>query len=221
MPEPGPPEPLIESRPYPRRLRILPIVSRVTSTGVDWTAHRHTSGDPPGIERRTNMPRTGIGQVWWIATVLALAISTGPKTHASMAQPSSKETKTVETVRWQPTLLVQLAVSDLDRSIAFYRDVLGFELESRNDEIQWARIKVGISGVTIGLGVQPEVKGSGSVSLNIGVSDLDGARALLESRGVVFLGDTIRIPGVVVLADFLDPDGNKIRLAGHPGGYGE
>ncbi len=120
-----------------------------------------------------------------------------------------------ERVRWQPTVLVQLAVGDLDRSIAFYRDTLGFELELRDDELGWARIATGIRGVTIGLGVQDVVKGSGTASINLGVGDLDAARALLERRGVVFAGPTIEVPGVVRLADFADPDGNRIRLAGH------
>ncbi len=119
-------------------------------------------------------------------------------------------------VGWQPTLLVQLHVADLDRAITFYRDTLGFELESRNDEINWARIKPGIPGVTIGLG-QGESQGSGTTSMNFGVDDVDAARVTLEHRGVTFIGPTIHIPNVVRLADFNDPDGNKIRLAGHPG----
>lgn len=124
------------------------------------------------------------------------------------------ETADIDELGIQPALLVQLAVADLDRSIAFYQDVLGFELESRNDAIQWARMKLGIEGVTIGLGVQGEPEGSGTVSLNFGVGNLARTRAVLESRGVSFDGPTINIPGVISLADFRDPDGNKLRLAG-------
>ena len=54
------------------------------------------------------------------------------------------------------------------------------------------------------------------MSMNFGVKDIEKARATLESRGVEFSGPTITIPGVVMLADFEDPDGNRIRLAGHP-----
>ncbi|MBT8484431.1 MAG: VOC family protein [Phycisphaerales bacterium] len=122
-----------------------------------------------------------------------------------------------EPVTDQRTLLVQLAVTDLDRSVAFYRDVVGLEIESVNEAIKWARVKTGIPSVTIGLGESPEAKGSGTVSLNFGVRNIEHARATLEARGVEFLGPTITIPGVVKLADFLDPDGNKIRIAGHSG----
>ncbi len=121
---------------------------------------------------------------------------------------------------FQPAVLVQFAVADLDRSIEFYRDVLGLEFELRIDELQWARFKTAIDGLTLGLGVQDEVTGSGTTSLNLGVANVPTARARLEEAGVEFLGPTQTIPGVVQLADFLDPDGNKIRLAGHPDSTG-
>ncbi len=119
-----------------------------------------------------------------------------------------------EHIRWQPTLLVQLQVADLDRAIDFYTNTMGLKLELRNEALQWARIDPGIPGVTIGLGVG-EHPGSGSASINLGVGRIEEARAILESRGVVFDGPTLNIPGVVQLADFKDPDGNRIRLAGH------
>jgi len=116
---------------------------------------------------------------------------------------------------YQPSVLVQFAVSDLDRSVEFYRDVVGLEFELRIEELRWVRFKTAIPGLTLGIGEAPVVEGSGTTSLNLGVSDLDGLRARLEAKGVEFLGPTKEIPGVVRLADFLDPDGNKIRLAGH------
>jgi predicted enzyme related to lactoylglutathione lyase len=119
----------------------------------------------------------------------------------------------VEHTAYEPSLLIQVAVADLDRAIRFYTEILGLQLESRSEELQWARIKMGIPGVTIGLGRQDTVNGSGTVSLNLGVRDLDLTRRHLEKRGVHFTGPTIEVPGVVRLADLEDPDGNKIRLA--------
>ena len=123
-------------------------------------------------------------------------------------------------MRYHPTLLVQLGVADLDRSVAFYTRTMGFTLESRDDDLEWARINPGIPGVTIGLGRVDEVMASDSISLNLGVEDLEAARAVLEARGVEFLGPSVKIPGVVQLADLRDPDGHKIRLAAHPPGFG-
>ena len=116
-------------------------------------------------------------------------------------------------VRYVGTLLVQLRVADLERSVAFYRDTLGLTLKHRNDELKWVKFDTGIKGVTIGVGEGEKVEGSGSVSINLGVADVDEARSVLESRGVTFVGETITVPGVVKLADLRDPDGNRIRLA--------
>lgn len=120
------------------------------------------------------------------------------------------------TALWQPQLLVQIRVSDLDRSIAFYRDTLGFELHERIDELKWAKVRSPVQNVSIGLGVAPDAPGSGGMSLNFTVADIDKAREILESKGVQFAGPTMTVPDKVRLADFKDPDGNRIRLAGAP-----
>ena len=114
---------------------------------------------------------------------------------------------------WEGSLLVQLRVADLDRAVKFYRDVLDFELVLRDDDLGWAKMSPGIPGVRVGLGTGGDVKGSGTLSMNFGVDDIEVARKQLESRGVKFRGPTQTIPGVVKLADFNDPDGNRIRLA--------
>jgi hypothetical protein len=85
-------------------------------------------------------------------------------------------------IEYRGTLLVQCRVSDLDKSIAFYRDVLGFELLLRSDALKWAELSFGSDNIKIGIGTGGEVKGSGSVSLNIGVRSVDDARQKLEWR---------------------------------------
>ncbi len=139
---------------------------------------------------------------------------------ALIARSSGGDEAKAAPVQYEHSLLVQLAVEDLDRAIDFYTNTLNLTLEARNDDIAWARIATGIPNVTIGLGTKQGATPGDSVSINLGVKDIDAARATLESRGVTFLGPTIRIPGVVVLADLKDPDGHKIRLAAHPEGFG-
>ena len=152
------------------------------------------------------MGKARTGMVWvLVAACLGFGAATAEERTGSEAE-----------LRYDGSLLVQLTVSDVKSSIAFYRDVVGFELESYNEELDWARIVPPGSGIVIGLGAGGEAKGSGSTSLNFGVRDLPRARLTLESRGVTFTGPTITIPGVVRLATFQDPDGNRIRLADHP-----
>ena len=117
-------------------------------------------------------------------------------------------------VDYRPELLVQLGVSNLDRAIRFYTTVLGFELTERRDDLKFAHIQTNVPGLQIGLNEIADPKGTGSAVLNISVKDVAVARKALEARGVVFRGETVVIPGKVALAQFADPDGNTLRLAG-------
>jgi CubicO group peptidase (beta-lactamase class C family) len=115
---------------------------------------------------------------------------------------------------YRPVVLVQLPVADLDRAIAFYRDVLELAVTERRDDLGFAHIETRVPGLQIGLSAGGSLSGSGGSIVNIGVADVAASRALLESRGVVFTGATQVIPGKVSLAAFADPDGNRLRLAG-------
>jgi predicted enzyme related to lactoylglutathione lyase len=92
--------------------------------------------------------------------------------------------------------------------------MLGFQVTERRDDLRFAHLATNVGGLQIGLSEQPEPKRSGSVLLNIGVTDAAAARKALEDRGVAFRRPTVTIPGKVVLAEFADPDGNLLRFAG-------
>jgi predicted enzyme related to lactoylglutathione lyase len=137
----------------------------------------------------------------------ALAVSALAVTAAEQPRPS---------IEYRPSLLIQLAVADLDRAISFYTTVLGFTITERRDDLRFAHLDTNVPGLQIGLNAVAEPKGTGSAVLNIGVANVAEARRLLESRGVKFRGETVVIPGKVALAPFADPDGNLLRLAGPP-----
>ena len=117
---------------------------------------------------------------------------------------------------YRPNVVVQLNVSDLGKSIAWYEQVLGFKTTERRDDLKFAHVETNVPGLELGLGEGGTQKGTGAVIINFSVVDVAAARALLESRGVVFTGPTQVIPGKVALAAFRDPDGNQLRLAGPP-----
>ena len=119
-------------------------------------------------------------------------------------------------VSYRPQAVLQLGVTSLDRAIEFYTKVLDYKLTERRDDLKFAHIATNVPGLEIGLSEVPEPKGTGSVVLNVSVTDVAAARKLLESRGVKFKGETVVIPGKVALAGFADPDGNALRLAGPP-----
>ena len=105
------------------------------------------------------------------------------------------------------------SVTDLDASIDWFSNVLGFELVFRVDEAGWAEMTSPTRDVTIGLGVNQEVNGAGGTTPVFGVIDIVAARSELEAKGIAFDGETVEIPGLVKLATFFDPDGNSYMFA--------
>lgn len=110
-------------------------------------------------------------------------------------------------------IVISVNVSDLDRSIAWWAEMLGFEPTYVMKEYGWCELATSIEGVGLGLGQVEEIKTSGGVTPTFGVSDIDAARGHMESRGVKFDGDTYEISGQVKLCTFYDPDANPFMLA--------
>jgi catechol 2,3-dioxygenase-like lactoylglutathione lyase family enzyme len=108
-------------------------------------------------------------------------------------------------------LTISVNVSDLQRSIDWYRDSLGFDVEYRLDEIGWAELTTPFGAVNLGLSQTEDQRAGGTVP-TFGVADIDAARRHLESRGVK-LDDTFDVQGMVKLMGFYDPDGNPWMLA--------
>ena len=115
-------------------------------------------------------------------------------------------------VAYDGGLTCAMQCSDMGKAIEWYRDVLGFELQYRLDEMGWCELQSPVAKVNVGLSQveKPEVKGG--ATLTFGVKDIDAARTTLESKEVRFDGDTMTIPDMVRLATFYDPDGNKLML---------
>ncbi len=111
------------------------------------------------------------------------------------------------------TITLSSSVKDLDASMAWFKDMLGFEEVFKVPEAGWAEVSTPAAGVSIGLGQNQQVDGRGGTTPVFGVVDINAARAELEGKGVRFDGDTVELPGMVKLATFFDPDGNSYMLA--------
>lgn len=113
--------------------------------------------------------------------------------------------------------LVPLPVSDVERSIAFYRDALGFTKDvdvQPADGVRVVQLTPEGSGCSIGFGSGLEVYAGvpGSIrGLHLVVEDIEQARAELVARGVE-VGEIHDFGGGVRGAEFADPDGNSFEL---------
>ncbi|HSO00429.1 MAG TPA: lactoylglutathione lyase [Candidatus Nanopelagicales bacterium] len=120
-------------------------------------------------------------------------------------------------------LHTMLRVGDLDRSIAFYRDVLGMQLISRKDypEGKFTLCFLGYDKnpvqaeieLTHNWGVDKYELGNAYGHVALGVDDIHGACEKIRKAG----GKITREPGpmkhgTTVIAFVEDPDGYKIEL---------
>src|SRR3954466_12630292 len=116
-------------------------------------------------------------------------------------------------IQWAGGGAAAIGVGDYAASLAWYRDVLGFEVVFELESWGWAQLQSPVTGLLIGIGQSEEVKQGGGATLTFTVADIDAARAYLEGEGVRFDGETSQVEDMVRLATFYDPDGNALMLA--------
>ena len=116
-------------------------------------------------------------------------------------------------ISYKGDLTCSLSVKDLERAIKWYHEHLGFEVIYKLDDMGWCELRTPIETVTVGLSQTTEAIVPGGATLVWGVKDIAAARSSLEARGIRFLGDTVTIEGMVKLATFQDPDGNRIMFS--------
>ncbi|HZP61454.1 MAG TPA: VOC family protein [Opitutaceae bacterium] len=111
-------------------------------------------------------------------------------------------------------------VSDLARSVEFYRDTLGLKCEIYSAEYQWAEFDCG--NVTLSLKGNAIAKGErvgGRIALAVG--DVRSAYEELRRRGVHIEAEPVD-SGFCVACELHDPDGNLVILHQRSdGSYGQ
>jgi predicted enzyme related to lactoylglutathione lyase len=106
--------------------------------------------------------------------------------------------------------LFMLVVKDMDRSVAFYRDVLGLKLLFQTPG--WSSLSAG--NVEIGLHSESEhlkVRPTESAQMGFYVDDIEKALAGLKAQGAHVLMPP-RKEDFGTLSVFTDPDGYHIQL---------
>ena len=105
-----------------------------------------------------------------------------------------------------------LPVSDLERSLAFYRNLLGFEVEYRNGStIALLRIGEGTLGL-LHAKVPGPTEQRKNVHVELTTDDLDGLYEDLKGRGAEFY-EPPRDKSWERSMSLLDPDGYRIEFA--------
>jgi predicted enzyme related to lactoylglutathione lyase len=110
-------------------------------------------------------------------------------------------------------------VSDQDRALDFYTNVLGFEKRAENPTPGGPRfLSVGVNGQDFQLVLWPGTPGRAEpvggripASYTIETRDCRKAVEVLKSRGVEFETEILEFP-FAYLAIFTDPDGNRLQL---------
>lgn len=115
-------------------------------------------------------------------------------------------------VEFDGGLTCSMGVTDLDRSIGWYRDVLGLKLLYRREDIAWCEFQTAVERVSVGLSQVEQPGGKGGATLTFGVRDIDAAKAELDRSGVRQDGEIQEIPGLVRLLTFFDPDDNALMF---------
>jgi catechol 2,3-dioxygenase-like lactoylglutathione lyase family enzyme len=119
---------------------------------------------------------------------------------------------------------VILAVADVERSLAFYRDLIGFEVEATYDDPPYATLT--FAGTRLSLAEQghpaedrpgvtmtaPEDASKANVVIVVEVADARGRYAELQAKGARFLAEPYEPPWGGCRFFCVDPDGYLVEI---------
>lgn len=101
-------------------------------------------------------------------------------------------------------------VTDMERAVVFYRDVLGLPLVRRTGD-EWAEFDAGAVRLALHGAIHGHAPPPGGATAVFLVEDLDAAQTALSARGVTF-GHQGGVEGFARFLAFADPDGNTVQV---------
>ena len=118
------------------------------------------------------------------------------------------------------SLEASLTVGDLERSAAWYRDVLGFAIDRRHErDGRLAAVSLRAGAVRILLAQDDGAKGAGrikgeGISLQISTSQrADDIASRIKAHGGVLDTEPTRMPWGVTVVRLRDPDGFRLTIS--------
>ena len=118
-----------------------------------------------------------------------------------------------EKIEVETIAMAWVVVKDLDRAIAFYKDVMGLEVFQHTPAMHWAEMKAK-DGARLGLAESndQEIISAGSNAIVcMNVKDLDVTLSVLKAKGAELIGEVIEIPGHVKMQYVKDESGNTFQ----------
>ncbi|GAB2532982.1 VOC family protein [Gracilibacillus alcaliphilus] len=113
---------------------------------------------------------------------------------------------------YKPGFTLWYSVSDVERTLAFYTEQLGFEIDSYDKENGMGSVHTNTKDCYIGFSEAEQVVPSTAAAV-IEVEDIDATVKHLKEKGIVFNGEVSTIPGYAKLITFKDPDGHDMELS--------
>jgi len=109
--------------------------------------------------------------------------------------------------------LVTLGVTDVAKSVAFYRDKAGFELQGQME--QFAFFSAGSINLMLNAGLRrPNGPLTGAMELVIAAESVTARYAELRQQGCTFINEPRQVTGDSWAATFTDPDGHWLTIFG-------
>ncbi|MGH7142751.1 MAG: VOC family protein [Planctomycetota bacterium] len=119
----------------------------------------------------------------------------------------------------KPTIgLIRIPVSDLNRAVTFYRDVIGMEVEDVLDDYGYAHLMAGTLGIGLyvpGLG-GGDRKPGGTLDFQLEVDNIRHLYERLRGRKALIPEGIFQSDDGTHCLELIDPDGNILLLTERP-----
>jgi catechol 2,3-dioxygenase-like lactoylglutathione lyase family enzyme len=120
------------------------------------------------------------------------------------------------TFRLSRVSVIMLGVSDLDQSLAFYRDKLGLSVKMQLAELALLEAGPITLGLSQGLARAVPQK-AGAMEIVFAVENVRAAHTALTTQGVTFVREPTQVTPTDWAAHFRDPDGHLFSVFGPEG----